>query len=122
MQENEKKILIRVMNILVIISNIGTLMLLGMISLLSRFSESFSENFDSLLNGKISIIQQFIILGFSIILNIISLIFTKDLKKNKTKIAFCISVSMMFGGIYNIIAGFISLIAIYKKKKRRTFK
>ena len=60
MQENEKKILIRVMNILVIISNIGTLMLLGMISLLSRFSESFSENFDSLLNGKISIIQQFI--------------------------------------------------------------
>ena len=119
MQENEKKIIVRVMNILAIIASLGTIALMGMINILAMYSEEYSKIFENIINGKVTFIQQCIIFGICIILNILSLILTKNMKKNEPVIAVCMAISMMFGGLYNIIAGFVSIIVIYKKKKRR---
>ena len=103
MQENDKKIIIRVMNIIALLGNIGTLFLINALNFLAKNVEEFSEISRNFENAKVSILQQSIILGLCIIFSI--------------KISLIMAISMMIGSLYNIIAGFVSIIIIYKKKK-----
>lgn len=119
MQENNKKIIIRVMNVITLLGNIGTLILLNGINLLSKYVEEFSEISKNFENGRVSLLQQTIVLALCILFSIINLILSKNMEKNENKISFLMAISMMIGSLYNIIAGFVSIIIIYKKKKRR---
>lgn len=119
MQEYDKKIFIRIMNSISLLCNIGTLILMNGIVLLAKYIEEFSEIAENFENGKISILQQSIILGICIVFSIINLILSKNVQKNESKISLLMAISMMMGSIYNIIAGFVCTIIFYKKKKRR---
>lgn len=122
MEENTKKIIIRIMNTISLIGNIGTIFLISALNILAKFADEIpelSELSQTLSNSKVSILQQGIILGICIILSIINLILSKDIQKNESKIVFMMAISMMMGSIYNIIAGFVCTIIIYKNKKRR---
>ena len=121
MKENDKKIIIRIMNIIALVGNIGTLMLIGIISFLSQYIEEFSEILKNFENGKVSFTAQCLVLGFCIIFSIINLFLSKNLKKNESKISLLMTISM-FGSFYNILAGFVSIIVIYKRRKRRNNK
>ena len=120
MQNNSKKIIVLVLNIIALVGNIGTIMLLGAINLLTKFSEiipELAEITESLSNSNISFLQQFIILSICIIISIINLILCRKYEKNEYKIAFYMTITTMMGSIYNIIAGFVCLIAIFKRNK-----
>lgn len=119
MQENDKKIIIRIMNSISLIGNIISLILINIMSLLVQYVDEFSRFSETLQNNNISILQQNIILVICIICSIINLVLSKNMQKNESKISFFMAISMMIGSIYNIIAGFVSIIVIYKKKKRR---
>jgi len=122
MEENTKKIIIRIMNTISLIGNIGTIFLISALNILAKFTDQIpelSELSQIISNSKVSILQQGIILGICIILSIVNLILSKDIQKNESKIVFMMAISMMIGSIYNIIAGFVCTIIIYKKKKRR---
>lgn len=121
MKENDKKIIIRIMNIIALVGNIGTLMLIGIISFLSQYIEEFSGILKNFENGKVSFTAQCLVLGFCIIFSIINLFLSKNLKKNESKISLLMTISM-FGSFYNILAGFVSIIVIYKRRKRRNNK
>ena len=117
MQENDKKIIIRIMNIIALLGNIGTLFLINALNFLAKNVEEFSEISRNFENAKVSILQQSIILGLCIIFSIVNLILSKNMEKNQSKISLIMAISMMIGSLYNIIAGFVSIIIIYKKKK-----
>ena len=117
MKEEDKKIIIRIMNIVALIGNTISLVLINIINFLSNYIEELSEISNKFQNGKISILQQSIILSLCILFSIVNLILSRNIKKNEGKISFLMAISMMFGSFYNIIAGYVSLIAIYKNKK-----
>ena len=120
MQENTKKIMIRIMNTISLIGNIGTIFLISALTILAKYADKIPElsEFNNILsNSNVSILQQGIILGLCIIFSIINLILSKNIQKNESKIVFLMSISMMMGSIYNIIAGFVCIIMIYKRKK-----
>ena len=119
MQENTKKIMIRIMNTISLIGNIGTIFLIGSLTILAKYADKIpelSKLSETLNNSNVSILQQGIILGICIIFSITNLILSKNIQKNESKIVFLMSISMLMGGIYNIIAGFVCIIMIYKKK------
>lgn len=114
MKETNKKILIILLNILAIIVNLFSILSIIAVTFLAPYVEELNE----ILKGtEISLLPQIILVSICIILNILCLIFSKDIEKNKEKIVLCTTISMMFGTIYNIITGFICIIAIYKKNK-----
>ena len=98
MKENDKKIVIRIMNSIALVGNIFTIILIPVIYFLSNYIEEYSEIINKFESGDVSIVAKMIILVLCCILNIINLFLTKNMKKNESK---------------------ISLIIIYKKKKRR---
>lgn len=114
MKETNKKILIILLNILAIIVNLFSILSIIAVTFLAPYVEELNE----ILKGtETSLLPQIILVSICIILNILCLIFSKDIEKNKEKIVLCTTISMMFGTIYNIITGFICIIAIYKKNK-----
>lgn len=114
MKETNKKILIILLNILAIIVNLFSILSIIAVTFLAPYVEELNE----ILKGtEISLLPQIILVSICIILNILCLIFSKDIEKNKEKIVLCTTISMMSGTIYNIITGFICIIAIYKKNK-----
>ena len=119
MQENDKKIIIRVMNIIALIGNIGTLLLLTMMTFLSKYVEEFSEIFKNFDNGNVLSLSLCIRIGLCIIFSIINLFLSKNMKKNDSKISLLMAISLLLGSIYSIISSFVSIIIIYKNKKRR---
>ena len=119
MKENDKKIVIRIMNSIALVGNIFTIILIPVIYFLSNYIEEYSEIINKFESGDVSIVTKMIILVLCCILNIINLFLTKNMKKNESKISFFTIITMMIGSVYNLINGFVSLIIIYKKKKRR---
>lgn len=119
MKENDKKIVIRIMNSIALVGNIFTIILIPVIYFLSNYIEEYSEIINKFESGDVSIVAKMIILVLCCILNIINLFLTKNMKKNESKISFFTIITMMIGSVYNLINGFVSLIIIYKKKKRR---
>lgn len=117
MKEEDKKIIIRIMNIIALVGNAASLVLINAINFLSNYIEDFSEILNKIQNGKVSVLQQSIVLGLCMLFSIINLILSRNIKKNEGKISFLMAISIMFGSLYNIIAGFVSLIVIYKNKK-----
>lgn len=117
MQENDKKIIIRIMNVITLFGNAVMLILINIINFLANHVEEFSEISKKLENGRLSILQQSLVLGICILFSVINLFLSKNMKKNESKISFITVISMMIGSLYNIIAGFVSIIIIYKKKK-----
>lgn len=119
MQENTKKIMIRIMNTISLIGNIGTIFFISVLTILAKYADQIpelSEFTEIISNSNVSILQQAIILGLCIIFSIVNLILSKNIQKNENKIAFFMAISMMMGSIYNIIAGFVCIIMIYKKR------
>lgn len=114
MKESNKKVLIIVLNALAIIGNLFSTLSIIAVTFLAPYVEEFNE---ILKNTQISLLLQIILVSVCIVLNIICLIFSKNIEKNKEKIVLCTIISMIFGTIYNVIIGFISVIAIYKKNK-----
>lgn len=119
MKENDKKIIIRIMNSIAFVGNIIAIILIPVIYFLSNYIEEYSEILKKFESGDISIVAKIILLVLCCIFNIINLFLSKNLKKNESKISFFTIITMMIGSVYNVLAGFVSLIIIYKKKKRR---
>lgn len=129
MKENTKKIVIRILNIFVILANLTSIMSLVLLKYLAPLLEkmSSSNNFadvqgmqemvQMLENADIKLVPQIIIISICIIFSILCLIFSKQITKNKEKIVLCSIIPMMIGSIYNIIAGVVAVIIMYKKPK-----
>lgn len=114
MRESNKKVLIILLNIFAIVGNLFSTLSIIAVTLLAPYVEEFNE----ILKGtEISLVSQIILVCVCIILNILCIISSKNIEKNKSKIVLCTTISMMCGTILNVIIGFISIIAIYKKNK-----
>ena len=74
MQENDKKIIIRVMNIIALLGNIGTLFLINALNFLAKNVEEFSEISRNFENAKVS-------MGFS-----------PEISKKPYFITYCLSI------------------------------
>ena len=83
MKENDKKIVIRIMNSIALVGNIFTIILIPVIYFLSNYIEEYSEIINKFESGDVSIVAKMIILVLCCILNIINLFLTKNMKKNE---------------------------------------
>lgn len=114
MKEYNKKIVIRVLNVISLIGNIYSIIAIVAMQFLAPYMEEIAKVMEQ---SNISIIQQVIMLGICLILTIFNIVLCKDVQKNKHKIALLSCITMITGSIYNIVAGFVTLIIIYKNGK-----
>lgn len=110
MKNKNKKIVIIVLNAIAIVLNVFSLFSLLMVKLFSTQIEEYKK-----LIENVNLVPQVIIIGICIIMSILSIIFSIKIEKNKTKVGLCLLISTMIGSLYNIIAGFISIIILYRK-------
>lgn len=109
-----KKVLIMVLNILVIVGNIISTISLIAINFLAPYVEELNNVLET---ANVNLLSQVILISICILLNVLCLVFCRDVVKNKEKIILCTTISMMIGSLYNIVVGFIIIIALYKKTK-----
>lgn len=112
LKNNTKRIVIIVSNAIAIMLNLVSLFSIIMVKLLSPYIEEYRK-----LSENINILPQSIIISVCIIFSILSIIFSIKIEKNKTKMGLCILATTMMGTLYNVIAGVISIIVLYKKNK-----
>ena len=68
MKENDKKIVIRIMNSIALVGNIFTIILIPVIYFLSNYIEEYSEIINKFESGDVSIVAKMIILVLCCIL------------------------------------------------------